>query len=79
MSAAGFTYISRRFGLRSNHKGHHMTPSQADYYRDAAMMVALEGIPPQGVIIADALSETAEQFNAAIWAAYQLREITEDR
>ena len=56
-----------------------MTSKQSDYFIDAAMMVALEGVPPESVIIADQISESAEDFNVAIWAAYQLREITEHK
>lgn len=52
-----------------------MTPSQADYYRDAAGMIAAEGVPIDSVIIAHSITTNAQNFNAAIWAAVRLGEL----
>lgn len=52
-----------------------MTPSQHDYYRDAIVMAALEGVPLQSLEIAEDVAENGLEWNAAIWAAVRLSEV----
>lgn len=54
-----------------------MTPTEADYWRDGIAMSLVDQLPRAVVFEAVRMSETGEQFNAAIWAASRLQEITE--
>lgn len=54
-----------------------MTPTEADYFRDAVAMACVDHLDHATIYDAIRMSETGEQFNAAIWAASRLAEITE--
>lgn len=54
-----------------------MTPTDADYYLDAAIMAVLDNLPDEAVMIAATLGRNGLEFNAAIWAAIRLNEITQ--
>ena len=53
-----------------------MTPTDADYYLDAAIMAVMDGVSNEAVMIAATLGRNGLEFNAAIWAAIRLQEIT---
>lgn len=52
-----------------------MTPTDADYYLDAAIMAVMDGVSDEAVTIAATLGRNGLEFNAAIWAAIRLQEI----
>ena len=52
-----------------------MTPTDADYWRDAAIMAVMDNLPDESILIAATLGKTGQQFNAAIWAAIRLQDI----
>lgn len=49
--------------------------TEQDYWFDAIMQTAIDGVPAQAVINAAEVAKTGQEANAAIWAAIKLNEI----
>jgi len=52
-------------------------PTEYDYWRDAICMAVVDSLDRETVFSALRLSETAAQFNYAIWASSRLKDIME--
>ncbi len=50
--------------------------TEKDYWFDAIMQTAVDGVPAQAVINAAEVAETGQEANIAIWAAIKLNELT---
>ena len=53
-----------------------MDITEADYFFAAIAMACMDDLATEQVLIAASIAETGEQFDAAIWAAIRLQELT---
>jgi hypothetical protein len=52
-------------------------PTDFEYFADAVAMAIHDCLPREVVFSALVLSESADQFNIAVWASCKLKDITE--
>lgn len=52
-------------------------PTDYEWFADAVAMAVVDGLPRETVLSAPRLSESAAQFNNAIWASCKLKDMME--